>query len=290
MRRSIPLVLLPLFLCNADAAAQTGPVDGTTPSADGVPIHYQVRGEGEPTLVLIHGWMNTMEIWGRHLETLPATHRVVAIELAGHGSSGRDRAEWTMDAFGEDVVAVVEALGLEEVVLVGFSMGAIAALEAAERMPGRTLGVVFVDQFNDEDRAMTKASARQIEDAFRANWGDSAFVRAFAFSPDAPNELVYGVTASLPEEPEERYFEMLPNVTGWIEAEFESTLRGLDVPVAAINSTRVPTDVEAMRDLAPGFTLDTLQGLGHAGVLLRRTEAFDARLLGIVDRFTGAPE
>ncbi|NIR81136.1 MAG: alpha/beta hydrolase, partial [Gemmatimonadetes bacterium] len=152
--------------------------------------------------------------------------------------------EWTMDAFGEDVVAVVDALKLDEVVLVGFSMGAVAALEAAERMPERTLGVVFVDMFNDEDRAMTEASARQIEGAFRANWGDTAFIRAFALSPDAPNELVYGITASLPEEPEEHFFAMLPYMTGWVDTEFGPTLRGLDVPVAAINSTRVPTDVE----------------------------------------------
>lgn len=290
MRRSVLLLLLPLFFSCAGDPAPAGPVEGTTPSADGVPIHYQVRGEGEPTLVLIHGWMNTMEIWGRHLETLPATHRVVAIELAGHGSSGRDRSEWTMDAFGQDVVAVVDALGLDRVVLVGFSMGAIAALEAAERMPDRTLGVVFVDMFNDEDRAMTEAFAPEIERMFRENWGDTAFIRAFAFSPGAPNELVYGVTESLPEEPEEHYFDMLPYMTRWVETEFEPTLRGLDVPVAAINSTRIPTDVEAMRELAPGFTLDTLQGLGHAGVLLQRTEAFDARLLGIVDGFTGGPQ
>lgn len=286
MRRSLLLLLLPLFFSCAGDSAPAGPVDDTTPSADGVPIHYQVRGEGEPTLVLLHGWMNPMEIWGRHPETLSATHRVVAIELAGHGRSGRDRSEWTMDAFGQDVVAVVDALGLDPVVLVGFSMGAIAALEAAERMPDRTLGVIFVDMFNDEDRAMTAAFAPELERVFRDNWGDTAFVRAFAFSPDAPDELVYGIAASFPEEPEEHYFEMLPYMTRWVETEFEPTLRGLDIPVAAINSTRVPTAVEAMRELAPGFTLDTLMGLGHAGVVLRRTEAFDARLLNVVDRFS----
>lgn len=288
MRRFPFVVLLPLLCSCAGAPAPVGVVDGTTPSADGVPIHYQVRGDGEPTLVLVHGWMNDMGIWGEHPRTLSATHRVVSIELAGHGRSGMDRAEWTMDAFGEDVVAVVDALGLEDVVLVGFSMGAIAILEAARRMPERTLGLVFVDMFNDEDRAMTETAAARIEEAFRANWGDTAFIRAFAFSPDAPDELVHGVTASLPEEPGEHFFRMLPYMTRWVETEFESALRGIDAPVAAINSTRVPTDVEAMRELSPGFVLDTMEALGHAGMLLRRTEAFDARLRGIVDRFAEA--
>ena len=288
MRRFTLVGLLPLLCSCASAPAPGGVVDDSVASADGVPVHYQVRGEGEPTLLLVHGWMNDMGIWGDHPRTLSATHRVVSVELAGHGRSGMDRTEWTMDAFGEDVVAVVEALGLEDVVLVGFSMGGIAILEAAQRMPERTLGLVFVDMFNDEDRAMTEAFASRIEEAFRANWGDTAFIRAFAFSPDAPDELVQGVTASLPEQPGEHFFRMLPYLTRWMETEFEPALRGIDAPVAAINSTRVPTDVEAMRELSPGFVLDTMEAMGHAGMLLRRTEAFDARLRAIVDRFAEA--
>ena len=288
MGRHLLVVLLPLWCACAGNSAPAGLVDGTTPSADGVPIHYQVRGEGEPTLVLVHGWMNDVGIWGQHPEALSATYRVVSVDLAGHGGSGIDRAEWTMEAFGDDVVAVVDALDLDDVVLVGFSLGGIVVLEAAERMPERTLGVVFVDIFNDEDRAIDDTFPRQIEEAFRANWGDTAFIRAFAFSPDAPAELVQGVTASLPESPPEHFFRMLPDMSRWIQEEFEPTLRGIDAPVAAINSTRVPTDVEAMRELSPGFVLDTLEGLGHAGVLLRRTEAFDARLRAIVDRFAEA--
>jgi hypothetical protein len=55
--------------------------------------------------------------------------------------------------------------------------------------------------------------------------------------------------------------------------------------VAAINTTREPTNVEAIRRYAPSFTLDTLGGVGHAGILLQRVEDFDSRLLAIVERF-----
>jgi pimeloyl-ACP methyl ester carboxylesterase len=127
----------------AESGQQAPVVSGETRSADGARISYDVRGTGDPAIVLVHGWTNTREIWGEHPSTLSRTHRVVTLDLAGHGESAPDRPEWTMDAFGEDVVAVVEQLGLERVVLVGFSMGGAAVLEAAERIPERVLGVVF---------------------------------------------------------------------------------------------------------------------------------------------------
>lgn len=273
--------------CSPGGSVRPDIVAGETLSADGVPIRYEVRGAGQPTLVLVHGWSNDRTIWGEHLETLPDTYRVVALDLAGHGMSGTERVEWTIEAFGQDVVAVADHLGLDEVVLVGFSLGAAVVLEAAERMPERVQGVVFVDSFNDEDRALTSAAAEQIEAMFRANWRDTAFVRAFAYLPDAPDSLVRATTYSMPEQPGEHLFAMLPEYTGWIEREFEPTVRGIDAPIAAISTTRSPTDVEAMRELAPGFTLDTIAGVGHAGILHRRVGDFDAKLLALVRRFSG---
>ena len=48
---------------------------------------------------------------------------MVAVDLGGHGESGMGREHWTMEAFGDDVAAVVRGLGLERVILVGHSMG-----------------------------------------------------------------------------------------------------------------------------------------------------------------------
>jgi len=64
----------------------------------------------------------------------------VSLDLAGHGESGLGRRAWTMPAFGEDVVAVAEKLGLEDVVLTGHSMGGDVIVEAARRMPDRVRG------------------------------------------------------------------------------------------------------------------------------------------------------
>src|SRR4029079_7269878 len=74
-------------------------------------------------------------------------HGLVAVALAGHGASGTGRAAWTMAAFGGDVAAVVDRLRLDDVVLVGHSMGGDVILETAIELEGRVRGLVWVDTY-----------------------------------------------------------------------------------------------------------------------------------------------
>lgn len=270
---------------DSDGEVLSADQDGEALSADGLTIRYEVHGTGDPAIVLVHGWTNSRAIWGEHPSTLSRTHRVVALDLAGHGESDADRSEWTVDAFGEDVVAVVEDVGLDSVVLVGFSMGGAVVLEAAERMPERVLGIVFVDTMKDPESTRSRAEAENMIAQFRTNWGDTAFVRAFAFAPDAPDTLIAQVAQRMPAEPHEHWFEIFHSVGDWLESERIPTLQRTQAPIAAINTTLTPTNVEAMRRYSPSFTVDTIDGVGHAGILLRRVDEFDARLLAIIERF-----
>ena len=105
-------------------------------SVDGVPIHYDVQGNGATALVFVHGWCCDRHYWDRQVSHFPH-YTVATLDLAGHGESGRDRTRWTMPAFGQDVVAVVEQLGLEQVVLIGHSMGGAAPACRGHRPGGR---------------------------------------------------------------------------------------------------------------------------------------------------------
>ena len=78
----------------------------TIDSFDGVPISYEVRGNGSPALVFVHGWSCDRTYWKAQVEPFAVNHKVVTIDLAGHGESGTQRSDWTMEAFSEDVAAV----------------------------------------------------------------------------------------------------------------------------------------------------------------------------------------
>lgn len=119
----------------------------TVNSADESPITYGVRGDGDITVVFIHCWTCNHEFWRPQIEAFSNEHRVVWIDLAGHGLSGSNRTQYTMRAFGEDVAAVVRELNAEKVVLVGHSMGGPVAIEAANNLGDRVIGIVGVDTF-----------------------------------------------------------------------------------------------------------------------------------------------
>ncbi len=88
-------------------------------------------------MVLIHGWSCDGNYWKEQIAPLKAKYTTVTVDLAGHGASGANRTDWSMGNFGEDVAAVVRQIHNQKVVLVGHSMGAPVALEAARRIGDR---------------------------------------------------------------------------------------------------------------------------------------------------------
>lgn len=109
---------------------------------DGVPLHYTDEGAGEP-VVLLHGFCMHADLnWRRYgiVQQLARRYRVIAMDLRGHGLSGKPHAP---SAYGlamvEDVRALLDHLGLERVHLVGFSTGGFMTLKFLTRYPVRLL-------------------------------------------------------------------------------------------------------------------------------------------------------
>jgi pimeloyl-ACP methyl ester carboxylesterase len=119
----------------------------TALSADGSPISFAVKGIGEPTIVFIHCWTCDHTFWEHQVEHFSKKYRVVWLDLAGHGQSGSTRSDYTMEAFGEDVAAVVNKVGGGRVVLVGHSMGGPVSIEAAKILGDKVIAIVGVDTF-----------------------------------------------------------------------------------------------------------------------------------------------
>lgn len=123
---------------------------------DGVPIYYEDHGEGDPIL-LIHGWtMNTEYWWQKNIDSLSDAHRVVALDLRGHGLSGKTDAGHTLAQYARDVRELIKTLDLTAVTSVGWSMGTAVILNYFDQFGSdRLSGAVFVDQspkfHNDEE-------------------------------------------------------------------------------------------------------------------------------------------
>ena len=109
-------------------------------------LSYEERGEGEPPILLVHGWCCDRTYFAPQLENFASRgHRVVAVDLRGHGRSDKPRQSYTMQLFADDLAWMCERLELAKPVVVGHSMGGIVAFDLAARYPDLPSGVVMLD-------------------------------------------------------------------------------------------------------------------------------------------------
>ncbi|NLU72207.1 alpha/beta fold hydrolase [Streptomyces sp. HNM0575] len=109
-------------------------------------IRYTASGPaGGPTLVLIHGWACDRSDFDAVTDHLPATLRVLGIDLAEHGESRSTRDVWTMEEFARDVAAVLEAESVSSCVVAGHSLGGAVAVEVGRLLPDTVTHVVALD-------------------------------------------------------------------------------------------------------------------------------------------------
>jgi pimeloyl-ACP methyl ester carboxylesterase len=113
---------------------------------DGVALCYEEAGEGEPSLLLVHGWCCDHTYFAPQIEHFAGRgHRVVAVDLRGHGQSDKPRQHYSMRIFADDLAWMCLRLELAKPVVVGHSMGGIVAFDLAACYPGVPSALVMLD-------------------------------------------------------------------------------------------------------------------------------------------------
>ncbi len=127
-------------------AALAAPYDEDEVIVDGCPVHYFCWGKrGGPGIVLVHGGAAHAHWWSFIAPLLTHECQVVALDLSGHGDSGR-REEYPRDIWAEEVMAVAEHAGIVGApIVVGHSMGGFVTITAAARYGDRLAGAVILD-------------------------------------------------------------------------------------------------------------------------------------------------
>lgn len=237
--------------------------EGTVASADGVPIFYRTAGTGEPTVVLVHCWGCSSDEWTDAMGPLAATHRVVALDLAGHGRSGKGRTAWTVPSFVGDIRAVIDHLGVTRAIVVGHSMSGTIAIESAVEMPGKVVGVVPVDALHDavEAQAQDPAEIDTFFAGMRASFAPTVEALIRRIMPKtADPELIKRIVAFEVANDPAIAIPILEN--NW-KFPIKDAFAKVTVPIIAINADLFPTNVAANRTLAPQYQVRVIEGVGH---------------------------
>jgi len=240
---------------------------------DGVSIVYSAAGAGDPALVFIHGGLADRTFWEEQLKAFSGLHRVVALDLPGHGESGLNRKKWGIPEFGADIKAVIEAEKLKKVIILGNSLGGPVAIEAALLIPDKVLGVVGVDTFQVLDHRITPEEAKQRAELFQRDFAGALkeMVRML-FHADADAALIADAESRMAGTSPEAAHAMLLSFAGYDEG---AAVRRLTVPLRAINGDLYPTDVKGNRKVKPDFDAVIMKHMGHYPMLERPAEFND---------------
>lgn len=109
-----------------------------------VEIAYTDQGSGTPVL-FIHGYPLSKAMWEPQVKALSANCRVITVDLRGHGESDAPLWLYTMDFFADDILALLDHLSIDQVVLVGFSMGGYIAFAFYRKYKNRVKALILAD-------------------------------------------------------------------------------------------------------------------------------------------------
>ncbi len=201
------------------------------------------------------------------------------VDLAGHGESGLGRETWTIPAYGRDVVAVADTLGLDGMILIGHSMGGPVVLEAARMMPDRVIAVVGVDTFNDFEVEFNELQMmsflKPLEEDFTMATG--AFVQSL-FTPNSDTALVREVINDMSSAPPEVG---IGSLKAYLDLDQAKLIDQVKVPIRGINSARYPVKVETNKKHAVSYEVVFMEDVGHFPHL-EDPETFNSHLTEII--------
>ena len=252
-------------------------------TVDGLKIHSSSVGSG-PTIVFVHGWTCDSSSWTAQVPTFAKDHRVVTLDLPGHGSSESPKdGKLSMDLFARAVEAVrAEAgAGAERIVLVGHSMGAPVIRQYAHLYPQHVAGLVAVDGPLDI-RVFPAELPPGFAQSFTGPEGRAAregMIRSMfiAETPPALQEKILAMMLAAPEA----------TAVGAMNATFDPVNRWTDViqaPALTVyaGTANVP-DPAATNELYPNHEATQVKGTGHF-LMMEKPEEFNRLLAGFLHR------
>lgn len=256
----------------------------TLPS--GAVIGFDEAGQGDPPVVLLHGYPFDRTMWRDQLLGVER-HRLIAVDLRGFGASERGEGQLTIDDYADDIAALLDQLAIKQAVVVGLSMGGYVALSFAERHRARLAGLVLIDTKatadDDKARAGRDESIRKI-----INDGTGSAVEAMMgklFAADTPAEIRERVNSMMKRAHPDALIAALGAMRD--RPDRTAVLSGLEeIPslvIVGAEDAITPPDVNRAMAEASGGEFVLVEGAGHLAPM-ERPQTVNEALQAFLDR------
>lgn len=243
-------------------------------------IHFTDTGKGK-TIVLLHGFLESVDVWKYFSDKLSSNFRVICIDLPGHGKSPVFEGHLTMEIMAKWVKAVLDHLEIENCVMVGHSMGGYVTLEFALHYPERLKGFALFHSQASADTEETRENRRRTINIVKLNKG--GFIKEFI--PDLfADENVVMLADDINALQEQAAKTPSLGIIAALEAMRDRTakielLLNTKVPVLFIagkDDSRIPVQNVMAQAILPAHAEVLILGkVGHMGFLEAREQTLD---------------
>ncbi|HJR38540.1 MAG TPA: alpha/beta hydrolase [Nocardioidaceae bacterium] len=188
---------------------------------NGINLYVETHGTGQP-LILLHGGLGSGEMFGPVLPALTELHRVITVDLQGHGRTADIDRPLDIRLMADDIGALIDHLGLDEVDLVGYSLGGGVALQTALRHPAHVRRLVTCSANIRRDAIYPEMLAQQ----------GQVNAAAMEFMKDTPMYELYQRVAPHPDD----FPRLLDKIGAAMAKDFDFTeeVRGLQMPTLVV--------------------------------------------------------
>lgn len=233
-----------------------------------VEINYYLHGEGDTTLLFLHGWCIDKAYWNNQINHFSKKYTTLALDLPGFGKSTANRKNWTIEEYAEDVNSFIDALRLRNVVLIGHSMSGEIMIQTAMLNNPNIIGLIGVDNFKALDVAFTPEQMKQMTDflaLLQNDFKNSAPVYAdlMLFHPMTPIAIKDRVKNDFANSDAQTGYESLMNYIQFSTTEAQ-ILEKLNFTLNLINCDYYPTNEDGLKNhCRKGYNIEMIADSGH---------------------------
>lgn len=248
-----------------------------TSQRDDVVINFQTAGSGGPPLVFVHGWCSDHRFFQPQFEHFQDAHHVVAIDLRGHGASSKPPGDYDIPTYAADLAWLCEELNLTRPIVIGHSMGALVALEAAYQFPTLMAAAVLIEPAPLAFPSDVQAAMPELLGAL-----------AGPHHKEAQREFIEGSGMFMPTDDADqrawivdamtsvRQDVMLSSLMAIAKWGAEATQKHWTLPVLDIIGANPLTDPALLRALCSDLKVEPSGDVGHFNQLLAPQQVNDA--------------
>ncbi|WP_457916463.1 alpha/beta fold hydrolase [Candidatus Lokiarchaeum ossiferum] len=252
---------------------------------NGIMINFEIKGQG-PNLVLIHGLGSSLRDWEYQIPVFAQKYRTIAIDLRGHGQSGKPKARYSIKGFAEDIIQLLNSEQIDNFSVLGISMGAAITYQLAIDYPNQVSKIIAVNM-----AASLKINSIKTRFAY---WKRTFVVKILGmkkigeiigrnlFPLESQQDLQSIVADRWAENEKGAYLQSMDALKNW---SVENSLQQMQCPALILTADQDYTSISIKQAIAEKIPLGELKIIqnAHHAVPIEKPEEFNQIVLNFLD-------